>query len=167
MGCGQIITDTLGNAIYNSDTTIRFPQVQPPNDGAPVLLVYDRHNYTAVSPFFYWVTNRIINNQVVDRYWNTKQKIGQPDSVDAESLEVAKFKDGRYWVKVVAADIRNNADTESVRVTIANFRPRVKSTIPTNGQGNVPVDQYIYITFSEAMDRTEDISISGNQEEGY
>jgi hypothetical protein len=44
------------------------------------------------------VTNRIINNQVVDRYWNTKQKIGQPDSVDAESLEVAKFKDGYYWV---------------------------------------------------------------------
>ncbi len=96
-----LITDTLGNVIYNSDTTIRFPQVQPPNNGAPVLLVYDRHNYSGASPFYYWVTNRIVNNQVEDRYWNTKQKLGEPDSVEAESLEVAKFKDGKYWIKVI------------------------------------------------------------------
>lgn len=118
--CQYIITDTVGNVVYNSDTTIRFPQVQPPNNGAPVLLVYDRHNYTAVSPFNYWVTNRIVNNQVIDWYWNTKQKIGEPDSVDAESLEVAKFKDGKYWVKVIAADIRNNADTD---FEIPNTKP--------------------------------------------
>ncbi|MCX7994332.1 MAG: Ig-like domain-containing protein [candidate division WOR-3 bacterium] len=87
-----------------------------------------------------------------NHYWNTKQKHGQPGSVDAESLEVAKFPDGYYWVKVIAADIRNNADTKWVKVTVANFRPKVKSTTPANGQTNVPLKQRIKITFSEPMD---------------
>ena len=54
--------------------TIIFPQVQPPNNGDSVLLVYDRHNYRTASPFYYWATNPIVNNQIEDRYWNTKQK---------------------------------------------------------------------------------------------
>uniref|UniRef100_A0A7V3VT66 Uncharacterized protein n=1 Tax=candidate division WOR-3 bacterium TaxID=2052148 RepID=A0A7V3VT66_UNCW3 len=113
------------------------------------MLVYDRHNYTAVSPFYYWVTNRIINNQVVDRYWNTKQKIGQPDSVDAESLEVAKFKDGRYWVKVVAADIRNNADTDfqipkSNLPRIRQVARRMAGLIPNNFQNSKFLKVEIY-----------------------
>ncbi|RKX70904.1 hypothetical protein DRP53_03385 [candidate division WOR-3 bacterium] len=85
-----LITDTLGNVLH-SDTTITFPQVQPPNNGAPVLLVYDRHNYRTSSPFYYWATNPIINNQVEDHYWNTKQKLNEPDTVDAESRLVLTF----------------------------------------------------------------------------
>jgi hypothetical protein len=141
-----------GESFGPFETTI-FPQVEPPNNGAPVLLVYDRHNYTASSPFYYWATNPIVNNQVEDRYWNTKQKIGAPDSVDAESLEVAKFPDGHYWVKVLTYDIRNNADTESVYVQVANFRPKVKETDPANGETEVSIHSHINIHFSEAMDQ--------------
>ncbi|MEO0166375.1 MAG: Ig-like domain-containing protein [candidate division WOR-3 bacterium] len=54
---------------------------------------------------------------------------------------------------MIAADIKNNADTESVKVTVANFRPKVKSTIPTNGQINVPLNQHIRVVFSEPMDQ--------------
>ena len=69
----------------------------------------------------------------MDGYWNTKQKRAPaPDSVDADSIEDARFKDGFFWVKVIAADIRNNADTESVKVHVDNFHPRVKITYPTN-----------------------------------
>ena len=125
---------------------------------------------STLSHFRYWVSNDPFNPDSTLRnwYWNTKQKIGQPDSVDAESLEVAKFKDGRYWVKVVATDIRNNADTESLFVHIDNFNPRMKKTDPTPWFAFVPTRKHkIWCIFSEAMDRTEDISISGNQEEGY
>jgi len=97
--------------------TIIFPQVQPPNNGDSVLLVYDRHNYRTASPFYCWATNRIVNNQVEDRYWNTKQKDNQPDSVDAESLEVARFKDCYYWVLVKAYDIRENFDVAKDKET--------------------------------------------------
>ncbi|HEC78922.1 MAG TPA: hypothetical protein ENI34_07250 [candidate division WOR-3 bacterium] len=154
-----LISDTLGNVLH-SDTTITFPQVQPPNNGAPVLLVYDRHNYRTASPFYYWATNRIVNNQVEDRYWNTKQRadsagIPFPDSVDADSIEVARFKDGFYWVKVYAYDISDNADSESVLVHIDNFAPRVKQTYSSDWFAFVPTKQHkIWCCFSEAMDTT-------------
>jgi len=94
-----------------------------------------------------------VSNQVEDRYWNTKQQAGQPDSVDADSIEVAKFKDGHYWVKVLAYDIRNNYDSESVYVQVANFRPKVKETDPEDGETDVPIHKDIYVRFSESMDR--------------
>jgi len=95
--------------------------------------------------------------QVEDRYWNTKQRadsagIPFPDSVDADSIEVARFKDGFYWVKVYTYDIRNNADSESVLVHIDNFAPRVKQTYPSDWFAFVPTKQHkIWCCFSEAM----------------
>ncbi|HEC77938.1 MAG TPA: hypothetical protein ENI34_02205, partial [candidate division WOR-3 bacterium] len=91
--------------------------------------------------------------QVEDRYWNTKQQEGQPDSVDADSIEDAKFPDGFFWVKVIAYDIEDNADSESVLVHIDNFAPRVKQTYPSDWFAFVPTKQHkIWCCFSEAMD---------------
>lgn len=154
------VRDTITSDTVGPIQTIIFPQVQPPNNGDPVLLVYDRHNYHTASPFYYWATNRIVNNQVEDCYWNTKQRadsagIPFPDSVDADSIEVARFKDGFYWVKVYAYDIRNNADSESVLVHIDNFAPRVKQTYPSDWFAFVSNKQKtIWLKFLEAMDTT-------------
>jgi len=165
------ICDTLKNPIPGAINSYQFDSI-PLNDAYARygLVYYDSTDWNS-GIFYYWVTNAPFSN-IPNQYWNTKQHINrQWNEPPAESIEVAKFKDGFYYVKIKAWDIcrpdTNPPDSEFVKVRIANFRPRVKSTIPTNGQGNVPVDQHIYITFSEAMDRTEDISISGNQEEGY
>ena len=66
-----LLHKTNTTIIYGPYKTINFNQVQPPNNGSPVLLVYDRHNYATSSPFHYWITNVIDNNEVEDRYWNT------------------------------------------------------------------------------------------------
>ena len=120
-------------AAFGPYQTVIFPQVQPPNNGAPVLLVYDRHNYRTVSPFYYWVTNPIINNQVENRYWNTKLRQGQEwNGLDARINSEAQFPDGDYRVWVMAYDIMGNGgDTlnrkgaEDEDITIDNFRPYV------------------------------------------
>jgi hypothetical protein len=128
---------------------------------------YAPGSYT--SRHIYFITNNpfdTLNPQ--NYYWNTKQKINQPDSIDAESIEVAKFKDGFFWIKAHIYDIRNDSDCESVLVHIDNFNPRVKKTDPTPWFAFVPTRKHkIWCIFSEAMDRMQDISISGNQEEGY
>jgi len=121
-----------GTAYGPYQTTV-FPQVQPPNNGAPVLLVYDRHNYRTVSPFYYWVTNPIINNQVEDRYWNTKLRQGEDwNGLDARINAEAYFPDCNYRVWVMAYDILNNGgDTlnrqgaEDEDIIIDNFKPYV------------------------------------------
>lgn len=118
-----------------------------------MLLVYDRHNYSDHSPFYYWTTNPIISNQVEDRYWNTKQKINEPDSVDADSIEVAKFKDGYYWVKVTAYDIRENYDPESVYVHVDNFKPRVKETHFAVIKRSTVIKYFVVIKRSTVIER--------------
>jgi hypothetical protein len=72
-------------------------------------------------------------------------------------LDLLKFKDGNYWVKVYAYDIRENAGSESVYVQVANFRPRVKETDPEDGETEVSIHSHINIHFSEAMDQTVDL----------
>ena len=122
---------------YHPVDCIGFNQVQPPNNGAPVLLVYDRHNYRSESPFYYWVTNVIKNNDVVDEYWNTKLKIGQDwAGEDARINGEAVLPDGRYRVWVLAYDIENNGgDTlarhgaEDEDVILDNFVPYVESVV--------------------------------------
>ena len=122
---------------YHPKDCIEFSQVQPPNNGAPVLLVYDRHNYSASSPFYYWVTNVIRNNDVVDEYWNTKLKIGEAwDGTDAKINGEAVLPDGRYRVWVLAYDVKGNGgDTlarhgaEDEDVILDNFVPYVESVV--------------------------------------
>ena len=160
---------------YHPVDCIGFNQVQPPNNGAPVLLVYDRHNYRSESPFYYWVTNVIKNNDVVDEYWNTKLKIGQDwAGEDARINGEAVLPDGRYRVWVLAYDIENNGgDTlarhgaEDEDVILDNFVPYVESVVVKDKgeerygcywglegeRFNVPIDKgKVIIKFSKPMD---------------
>ncbi|RKX68261.1 hypothetical protein DRP53_11080, partial [candidate division WOR-3 bacterium] len=129
-----------GTAFGPFPTTI-FPQVQPPNNGAPVLLVYDRHNYRTASPFYYWVTNPIINNQVENRYWNTKLRQGEEwNGNDARINSEAQYPDGEYRVWVMAYDIiGNGGDTlnrrgaEDEDIILDNFKPYVDRVVIYQG----------------------------------
>ncbi|MBE0433009.1 hypothetical protein IBX73_06025 [candidate division WOR-3 bacterium] len=160
--CSYAIADTLDSIYYNSGTTIIFDQVSPPSNGTPVVYVYDTTvtEHANSATFHYWATNRIGNNQVEDRYWNTKQKadsagIPFPDSVDADSIENDRFPDGYYWVKVMAYDIRDNFAAESVKVHVDNFNPKIKETRPSDWFAFVPTkEKRIWCRFSEAIDTT-------------
>ena len=87
---------------YGPYQTLTFDQVQPPNNGDSVLLVYDRHNYSSGSPFYYWVTNYAnSSHNVEDRYWNTKLKSGQAwNGDDADFNSEAEYPDGEYNIIV-------------------------------------------------------------------
>ena len=138
---------------YHPVDCIGFNQVQPPNNGAPVLLVYDRHNYSASSPFYYWVTNVIKNNDVVDEYWNTKLRIGQAwNGEDARINGEAVLPDGRYRVWVLAYDVKGNGgDTlarhgaEDEDVILDNFVPYVESVVVIEA-GNTKYFGYYELT---------------------
>jgi hypothetical protein len=124
-------------------STIRFQQVQPPNNGGEVLLVYDRHNYQDHSPFFYWITNPIINNQVEDRYWNTKLRRNENwNGGNARINSEAQYPDGIYKIWVLAYDTSiagsNGGDTINRRgaedeiVVIDNFSPYITQVLISN-----------------------------------
>lgn len=150
---GYLVKDTLGNIVKPYWEKIKFDSVYNHKDTSRLNRTYGPGSATNI--FRYWVTNDPFNDTTALRnwYWNTKQQAGQPDSVDADSIEDAKFKDGSYWVKVIASDIGNNADSESVYVQVGNFRPEVRETEPDDGETDVPLNQHIYIRFSEPMDR--------------
>ena len=126
------------------------------------------------SHFRYYVTNDPFNSNSNSRnlYWNTKQKAGAADSIDADFIEDAKFKDGEYYVRVKAFDIDSNNVTKDIKVVVANFKPKAKLTIPFNRQSNVCINQKIHITFSENMNKNVDLKsainispcVSGNWE---
>jgi len=111
---GYEVRDTLGNLVKPYWEKIKFDTIPDPSNISQLNLTYG--SGSTGSHFRSWVSNDPFNDTVAQRnwYWNTKQQTGQPDSVDADSIENAKFKDCYYWVKVMAYDIRNNADTENV-----------------------------------------------------
>jgi hypothetical protein len=90
------------------------------------------------------------------------QKAGATDSIYADSIEDAKFRDGVYYVRVKAFDIDSNYVTKDIKVVIANFRPKAKITIPFKGQNNVYLNQKIYIAFSENMNKSVDLKSAIN-----
>jgi|Deesub1362A_J573_1020465.scaffolds.fasta_scaffold09278_2 hypothetical protein len=150
-----LIQDIQGNTLYGPVYTIIFPQVQPPNNGSPVLLVYDRHNYRARSPFYYWVTNRIVNNNVINAYWNTRLKKGEPwNGTNAWVSSQAYTPDGRVRVWVLAYDIKGNGGdmvnrrgAEDEVVIIDNFVPYLEHVIIYNqniyeAEWSGPIDDY-------------------------
>jgi len=150
---GYQVKDTLGNIVKPLWEKIKFDTIPSPPNASQLYLTYG--SGSTLSHFRYWVSNDPFNPDSTLRnwYWNTKQKLGEPDSVDADSIEDAKFKDGKYWVKVIAADIRNNADTESVMVHVDNFNPRVKQTDPPHWFAFVPTKKHrIWCLFSEAKE---------------
>ncbi|HEC78426.1 MAG TPA: hypothetical protein ENI34_04695, partial [candidate division WOR-3 bacterium] len=157
---GYEVRDTLGNLKKDYWKKIVFDSIPSPPNVSQLQLTYGTGSTN--SHFRYWISNDPFNDTVSLRnhYWNTKQRadsagIPFPDSVDADSIEVAKFKDGFYWVKVKAYDVRNNADSESVLVHIDNFAPRVKQTYPSDWFAFVSNKQHkIWCCFSEAMDTT-------------
>ena len=150
---GYEVRDTLGNLFKPLWEKIKFDTIPDPTNTSQLNLTYGSGSTS--SHFRFWVSNDPFNPDSTLRnwYWNTKQKIGQPDSVDADSIEVAKFTDGFYWVKVIASDIRNNADTESVKVHVDNFNPKVKKTDPESLFAFVPTKKHkVWCIFSEQMD---------------
>jgi len=158
---GYLVKDTLGNIVKPYWEKIKFDSVYNHKDTTRLNRTYGPGSATDV--FRYWVTNDPFNDTIAKRnwYWNTKQKAGQPDPVDAESIEVAKFKDGYYWVKVIAADIRNNADSESVNVHIDNFPPRVKKTYPDNWYRWIAKDEKeVWCIFSKTKEEYQTIRLS-------
>ena len=80
------------------------------------------------------MTNPIINNQVEDRYWNTKLRTGQQwNGSDARINTEAQYPDGRYTVWVSAYDIEGKGGDMTTRqgaedeeVLIDNFKPYLK-----------------------------------------
>ncbi|RKX68392.1 hypothetical protein DRP43_05680, partial [candidate division TA06 bacterium] len=152
------IKTMVGDTIKDSLTTIEFDQVEPPTNGLQTCLIYDTllSRHAQSSTFRYWLTNPInAQHNVNDGYWNTKRKIGEPDSIDADSIEDAKFKDGYYKVLIKAFDIRGNKDTLIDTVHIDNFMPRVKKSFPLKDTTySVIADRStkLYLQFSEEMD---------------
>jgi len=138
------------------DTMIKFEHQRydtcPPD--VNVKYAYAPGSYT--SRHIYFITNNPYDTiKPQNYYWNTKQKAGEPDSVDADSIEEAKFKDGYFWAKMHIYDIRNNADSESLYVHIDNFMPRVKQSFPLKDTTySVIADRStkLYLQFSEEMD---------------
>jgi len=114
--------------------------------------------------FRYYVTNDVFNPDpgLKNMYWNTRQKIGEPDSINADSIEEAKYPDGEYKVIIKAFDIaygiKENCKTRTINANIANFRPKVKYTDPYNGQNNVDLNKKVHITFSEDMNKRVDLN---------
>lgn len=152
------IKTMVGDTIKDSLTTIEFDQVEPPINGLQTCLIYDTllSRHAQSSTFRYWLTNPInVQHNVNDGYWNTKQKAGEPDSVDADSIEEAKFKDGYYIVLVKAFDIKGNKDSLIDTVHIDNFMPGVKKSFPLKDTTYSVVankSTKLYLQFSEEMD---------------
>ncbi|MEO0227922.1 MAG: hypothetical protein ABIL70_07750 [candidate division WOR-3 bacterium] len=68
-------------------------------------------NYLAAQANPYIVTNRDTFQVIVGALSNVKEncwptKINKTWTANADSIEEARFKDGYYWVKVIAADIK-------------------------------------------------------------
>ncbi len=93
------ILDTLKNPIPGAINSYQFDSI-PLNDVyARYGLVYHDSTDWNNGIFYYWVTNAPFSD-TANQYWNTKQHINrQWYEPPAESIEVAKFKDGKYWVK--------------------------------------------------------------------
>jgi hypothetical protein len=157
---GYEVKDTLGNIVKPYWEKIIFDTIDYPGNTSQLNLTYATGSNYDPPHFRYWVTNDPFNDTVALRnwYWNTKQKEGAVDSIDANSIEEAEYKDDYYWVKVKAYDIRENYKAKTVRVIVANFRPKVKYTDPYNGQNNVCLDQKIHIAFSENMNKRVDLN---------
>lgn len=150
---GYEVKDTSGNSLRSWEK-IRFDTIPDPSNDTTLGLTY--HDSSTLSHFRYWVTNDPFNpnSNLRNWYWNTKQKASFPDSVDADSVENAKFPRGNYWVKVLAYDIRDNGALDSVKVYVDNFPPRVDSVFPSNGAVDVPTNTEVVIWFDEPMDES-------------
>jgi len=152
---GYVVKDTSGNIKKTYWEKIKFDTIPNPSSSSQLNLTYG--SGSSSSHFRYWVSNDPFNSNSDLRnwYWNTKQDSAGADSVDADSIEDAKFKDGFYWVKIYAYDIRSNADSESVYVHVDNFNPRVKETYPTDSFAFVPNKLHkVWCSLSEPMDTT-------------
>ncbi|TET46260.1 hypothetical protein E3J62_04830 [candidate division TA06 bacterium] len=151
----RILSDTT-DTLLRSWQKITFDTIPNPSDTVQLNRTYGPGSSS--SHFRYWVSNDPFNpdSSKRDWYWNTKQKDSipsLPDSVDAESVDVAKFPRGNYRVKVFAYDIGGNSDVDSVQVYVDNFGPRVDSVFPADSATNVPIGTNIEVKFNEPMDQ--------------
>ncbi|MBE0433011.1 hypothetical protein IBX73_06035, partial [candidate division WOR-3 bacterium] len=151
------ILDTLKNIIAGASNVYQF-------DSLPLNDVYARHDLVYHDStvwnsgiFYYWATNAPFSD-TANQYWNTKQHTNrQWYESPAESIEVAKFKDGYFYVMIKSWDIcrpsTNPCDSETVMVHVDNFNPRVKIAYPTDHYHHIEkYEKEVWCTFSEAMD---------------
>lgn len=102
------ICDTLGNYILGTRKFYKFDSLPPSEHYS--LTYYDSTDYQS-GIFYYWVTNAPFtphdpSGDTANQYWNTKQHISRKwNEQPAESIEVAKFPDGFYNVKIKVWDI--------------------------------------------------------------
>lgn len=101
---------------------------------------------TTFSPANYnWILTSHPFQTPYDRYWNTRQRVGTTEDwslsgqLDAQINEEAKYPDGVYTVKLIAADIdfagNANESVENAKVVIDNFQPYIKEVeILSNNQ---------------------------------
>ena len=149
------ILDALRNPIAGTINSYQFDSLPQNSATARYAVVYHDSTNWDNGVFYYWVTNAPFSD-TANRYWNTKQHVDrQWWKSPAESIEVAKFKDGSYYVRTKSWDVcrpdTNPPDSELVSVVVANFQPKVNETSPTNGQTGVSIHSHIYIRFSEPM----------------
>lgn len=87
---GYEVKDTAGNTVKPYWEKVMFDSI--PSSSYFSLVYADGSSDTH---FRYYITNDVFNpvSNLKNRYWNTKQKVGEPDSVDADSIEEAKFKE--------------------------------------------------------------------------
>ncbi len=151
------ILDTLKNPIAGAINSYQFDSLPLNSATARYALVYHDSTDWENGIFYYWVSNAPFLD-TANQYWNTKQHINrQWYEPPAESIEVAKFKDGYFYVKIKAWDIcrpiTNPCDSETIRVHVDNFNPRVKHTYPDNWYRWIARDEKeVWCVFSEAMD---------------
>jgi len=164
------ILDILKNPIPGAINSYQFDSLPLNSATARYGLVYHDSTDWDNGIFYYWVTNAPFSD-TANRYWNTKQHINwQWYEQPAESIEVAKFKDGYFYVEIKSWDIcrpaTNPCDSETVKVHVDNFNPKVKKTDPPNWFGFVPNRLHkVWCRFSEAMDvGQQSIRISEYQE---
>lgn len=118
---------------------------------------------------WYIATNKKSDGTIhTDGCWNTKQNKTNP-TVDADSIEDAKFPDGIFNVLIRVADHAGNwsdtaAQSSTLKVHVDNFPPKVKSAFPADWASFVPTKhKTLFCTFSETMDtatiKTDNIKV--------
>jgi hypothetical protein len=150
----QWILKPKGNSgVQYINNSFFFDQVQPPNNGNPVTLIYDttvtRHANSET--FHYWLTNPIINHEVEDRYFNTKLKQDEEWNGDVALInKEAAYKDGWYRVWALGHDIEGNGG-DTVKRKGADFT-------------DVLFDNYVPFVDEVTVKKDEEIKYNGKWE---
>ncbi len=129
--------------LVEDEVSFRFDRVPPPQD---FWHVYQRRitfadgsrDWSTKSKYYYIATYK---HGSEFNYWNTKQREGAPEEVDAGSIDEAKYPDNLYRVAVLAWDAaEHGGDEEDARgadtawVAVDNFLPELRDLTIKQGR---------------------------------